>query len=176
MKKLLFVLLAAAVSHSCFAQPAKSKGFTDCNELKFWENALKSKLKTVGLKRHPQTGRLEGKRAFKGFDKTKYSVHEEANQYFVRGLIFSSENAQSAKEQYKKLYTLIKSCDAKLSLKKNEYPDTETRSYSVFSKKLPNNMLLQIELIWDAQGEADTYPENYISCTVYYGKEMKEEE
>ncbi len=176
MKKLLFVLLLAALSHTSFAQSAKNKGVTDCNELKFWENALKSKLKTVGLKRHPQTGRLEAKRAFKGFEKTEYSVYEEANQYFVRGLIFSAENAQSAKEQYKKLYTLIKSCDAKLSLKKNAYLDTETRSYSILSKKLPNNMLLQIELIWNAEGEADTYPENYISCTVYYGKEMKEEE
>ncbi|MBP9215092.1 MAG: hypothetical protein KBF36_11075 [Chitinophagaceae bacterium] len=174
MKKILFTIVVAFSTYS-FAQTAKSNGVTDCKELKFWIKALQTKLKTVDLTFNTKTGTFESKRKFKGFDITEYSVYEAGQQYHVKGINSAFKNPQSAREHFKKLIALIQDCDSKFSLQNDTYKDNETNGYCVVTKKLSTKTLLQIELIWDANGLEDAYPENYIACAIYYSKEITEE-
>lgn len=99
MKKILFVLLIAGVSHSSFAQPGKSKGITDCNELKFWFKEIQAEFKNIQLT--DIDGDLSSKRMFKGFDTTEYKIFSDGHSFHIRGIAFRFKNKQATRTMFK---------------------------------------------------------------------------
>jgi hypothetical protein len=165
MKKLLFVLLLVLVSQFSFAQPAKTKGVTDCNELKFWFKELQAEFKNL----QPTA---DGDLKIKGFDTTEYQIYGDGNRFSITGIAFRFKNKQATRTMFKKLVTLIQSCEPNIK-PENEVDDNANQGYAYFKKNLSKEKYIGIELKWDVHGEdGDTYQNLY--CMILFNKKLVE--
>jgi len=164
MKKLLFVLLLAVLSHSSFAQPAKSKGVTDCNELKFWFKELQAEFKNL---QPTANGDLNIKRMFKGFDTTEHQIYGDG-RFSITGVAFRFKNKQATRTMFKKLVALIKSCEPNMK-PENKIQDEISGGYAYFNKNLSKEKYISIELKWYVHGEdGDAFQNLY--CMILFNK------
>jgi hypothetical protein len=165
MKKLLFVLLLAVLSHSSFAQPAKSKSVTDCNELKFWFKELQAEFKNL---QPTANGDLNIKRMFKGFDTTEHQIYGDGSRFSITGVAFRFKNKQATRTMFKKLVALIKSCEPNMK-PENKIQDEISGGYAYFNKNLSKEKYISIELKWYIHGEdGDTFQNLY--CMILFNK------
>ncbi len=165
MKKLLFVLLIAGVSQSSFAQPAKSKGVTDCNELKFWFKELQAEFKNL---QPTADGNLNITRMFKGFDTTEYQIYDDGSRFSVTGVAFRFKNKQAIRTMFKKLVALIQSCEPTMK-PENKVQDEENKGYVYFIKNISKEKNISIELKWDFYKEDENTYQN-LYCMILFNK------
>lgn len=167
MKKLFLILLVLALTNISFAQSAKSKGVTDCNELKFWMNEIQDEFKNIQL--NTIEGDLSSKRTFKGFDTTEYKVFDEGKTFQLRGVARRFKNKEATRAMFKKLVALVKTCNLMLQQSEEGFWDKDTNGYGYFKRLLPAGKSVAIELKWDVLGEEGNTFQN-LNCTIYFSK------
>ncbi len=167
MKKLIIVLLVTAVCHSSFAQSAKSKGVTDCNELKFWMKEIQDEFKNIQL--NTIEGDLSSKRTFKGFDTSEYKIFDEGKSFHLKGVCWRFKNKQATRTLFQKLVALVKSCDPKMKPSEEGFSDYETSGHAYFQNYLPAGKHIAIQLKWDVRVEENNSFQN-LNCTIYFSK------